>query len=126
MSDARYRTAAWRRVRQAVLERDGYGCRVRGARCAGIASTVHHVVPSSQAPHLFLEMTNLVASCGPCKYADDARVAAANGRRRVAQLEEIIIQQDNKIQELLAQLAEYKTEHPDPALRRARPKPAIY
>jgi hypothetical protein len=68
----------------------------------------------------------LSAPAPAATFADGARVKAANGRRRVEQLEQIIIQQDNRIQQLLAQLAEYEAEHPDPALRRARPKPAIY
>jgi 5-methylcytosine-specific restriction endonuclease McrA len=46
-----------------VLVRDGHVCQIQRPRCTGYA-TVHHFVPSSQAPHLFWEPTNLVAEAG--------------------------------------------------------------
>ena len=72
----------WRKVvKPAVLERDGYQCKVRipgtwkvlgrdGAgdrvtverQCLGVATTVHHTLGS----HTKLDMRYLVASCVPC------------------------------------------------------------
>jgi class 3 adenylate cyclase len=63
MSDRRYSTARWQRLRRAVLAHYGYVCQLEGPRCTGYATTVHHLVPSSQAPQLFWEPANLVASC---------------------------------------------------------------
>lgn len=45
---ARTSTPAWRRLRLAVLERDGYTCRIRGPKCTTYADTVDHVVPVSK------------------------------------------------------------------------------
>jgi hypothetical protein len=126
VSDRRYSTAAWQRTRKAILRRDGHTCQIQGPRCRGIATTVHHRIPSSQRPDLFYDSENLVAACTTCNYGGGNRVRVDNGRRRLEQLEQIILAQDQRIQELLAQLAEHEAEHPDPGLRRARPKPAIY
>jgi 5-methylcytosine-specific restriction endonuclease McrA len=54
MSDRRYSTARWQKLRRAVLAHYGYVCQIEGPRCTGYATTVHHLIPSSQAPHLFL------------------------------------------------------------------------
>jgi hypothetical protein len=59
-------------------------------------------------------------------YADGSRIAAANGRRRIEHLEEIIFQQDQWIQELLERVAQYEAERPQPAIRPNPPKPAIF
>jgi hypothetical protein len=50
MSDRRYSTARWQRLRKAVLAHYGHVCQIQGPRCAGYASTVHHLVPSSSRP----------------------------------------------------------------------------
>jgi 5-methylcytosine-specific restriction endonuclease McrA len=92
MSDRRYSTARWQRLRKAVLANYGYVCQLEGPRCTGYASTVHHLVPSSQAPHLFWEPSNLVAACGACNYGGGARVQADNRRRRTAQQAQQIAQ----------------------------------
>jgi 5-methylcytosine-specific restriction protein A len=84
VSDRRYSTAAWQRVRRAVLRRDGHVCQVEGPRCLCYATTVHHLIPSSQAPHLFRGPTNLVAACGRCNYGGGARIAAENKRTTIA------------------------------------------
>ena len=78
MADPRYKTARWQRLRKAVLAHYGYVCQVEGPRCTGYATTVHHLVPSSQAPHLFWEPANLVAACSRCNYGDGSRIAAEN------------------------------------------------
>jgi 5-methylcytosine-specific restriction endonuclease McrA len=122
MSDRRYSTARWQRLRKAVLAYYGYVCQVEGPRCTGYATTVHHLIPSSQAPHLFWEPSNLVASCRRCNYGDGARVAADNRRQRAAQLEQLIIEQQQEIDRLLEALARYENgSAPEPARNRAKP-----
>jgi 5-methylcytosine-specific restriction endonuclease McrA len=121
MSDRRYSTARWQRLRKAVLARDGHQCMVGGPRCRGYATTVHHQIPSSQAPHLFWEPSNLIASCPRCNYGGGARVAADNRRRQIVQLEQLVEQQAQQITELLAKLAAY-----DDANGETPRSPAIY
>jgi 5-methylcytosine-specific restriction endonuclease McrA len=126
VADRRYSTAAWQRLRKAVLAHYGHVCQLQGPRCTGYATTVHHIVPSSQRPDLFWAEENLTASCGPCNYAGGSRVRADNERRRIEQLEEIIVDQDQRIQQLLERLSQYEPQHPQTGLRRNPPKPAIY
>jgi 5-methylcytosine-specific restriction endonuclease McrA len=108
MSDRRYSTARWQRLRKAVLAHYGYVCQLEGPSCTGYATTVHHRVPSSQAPYLFWEPENLVAACTRCNYGDGARVGADNRRRRTAQLERLVEQQAQQIDWLLEKLAAYE------------------
>ena len=56
----------WPRIRKAILVRDGYQCRIRGPKCTGTATTVDHIVPRQQAPHLVYEPSNLRAACSVC------------------------------------------------------------
>ena len=76
--DRRYSKSAWQRTRKAILMRDGYTCQVRGPRCQHRATSVHHILPSSQYPHLFFDSTNLQASCGPCNYSGGRETQLAN------------------------------------------------
>ena len=55
----------WVRIRQRVLERDGYICQVHGPKCQGTATEVDHIVPVVDGGAWFDE-ANLRASCGPC------------------------------------------------------------
>jgi 5-methylcytosine-specific restriction endonuclease McrA len=126
VADRRYSSSAWQRTRKAVLNRDGHVCMIRGPRCRGVATTVHHRIPSSQAPHLFFASENLVAACTACNYGGGSRARADNERRRIEQLEEIIVDQDQRIQQLLERLQQYEPLHPRPTRRRNPPKPAIY
>jgi 5-methylcytosine-specific restriction endonuclease McrA len=123
MSDRRYSTAQWQRLRKAVLARDGHECMIGGPRCRGYATTVHHQIPSSQAPELFWEPSNLAAACTACNYAGGSRVAAANAREREAQLRAQVEEQRQHIDRLLERLSRYET--PD-GRRVKRPMPAIY
>jgi 5-methylcytosine-specific restriction endonuclease McrA len=116
VSDRRYSTARWQRLRKAVLAHYGYVCQIQGPRCTGYATTVHHRVPSSQAPHLFWEPANLVAACRRCNYGGGARVAAENTRRTVEDLRALVIEQQEQIADMAVRLARY--EHPK--------RPAIY
>jgi hypothetical protein len=126
VADRRYSTARWQKLRKAVLYRDGHVCRVRGPNCTGYATSVHHVVPSSKAPHLFWAESNLLSSCAPCNYGGGRRIAVENGRRRIERLEEIIVEQDGRIQRLLERVAELESERPASPPRRTSPKPMIY
>jgi hypothetical protein len=98
---------------------------VRGPRCAGHATTVHHILPSSQAPHLFWEPENLVASCGSCNYGGGRRVAAANTKATITHLQQIVEQQEQRIETLLDRVAQLeRAAQPQP--RRQPAQPAIY
>jgi hypothetical protein len=125
VSDRRYSTARWQRLRKAVLQRDGYCCRVQGPRCTGYATSVHHRAPSSAAPHLFWEPSNLVSACAACNYGGGARIAADNGRRRIEYLMRLVDEQARTIGELLDKLAQYETPPESPPARNP-PRPAIH
>jgi 5-methylcytosine-specific restriction endonuclease McrA len=112
MSDRRYSTARWQRLRRAVLVHYGHVCQVEGPRCTGYATTVHHLIPSSQAPHLFWEPSNLVASCPRCNYGDGSRIAAENTRRTINDLRALVEEQQQQIERLLETLARYEDAKP--------------
>jgi hypothetical protein len=126
MSDRRYSTARWQRLRKAVLNRDGFVCRIQAPGCRGRAVSVHHVQASSQAPHLFWEPSNLVSACSKCNYGGGRQVAADNSRRRTEQLMQVIEEQAQTIAELLERLQQYEPANPTVPMRRDRPRPAIY
>ena len=70
--------ADWDAVRRLVLERDGYACRIRGARCKGKASTVDHIIPRALGGPA-LDPDNLQAACWTCNYGKGARVVGPTG-----------------------------------------------
>jgi 5-methylcytosine-specific restriction endonuclease McrA len=120
MADRRYSTARWQQLRKAVLARDGYYCQIQGPRCKLAASTVDHIVPSSQRPDLFWEQSNLRAACRPCNYSAGAALAAANTRQTIAQLRSLVEQQQYEIDGLRERLAAYENapaNRPAPAIR---------
>ena len=123
MSDRRYSTSRWQKTRKYVLERDGRVCRVRGPRCAGIATSVHHIVPSSTNPELFYELDNLVAACTPCNQGGGRRIAVANQHRQTEQLVEWIQQLDQRILVLSEKVAnlEQANGHTAPAPNHVTP-----
>jgi 5-methylcytosine-specific restriction endonuclease McrA len=106
-----------------VLAHYGHVCQIQGPRCTGYATTVHHQIPSSQQPELFWEPANVVAACGACNYGGGARVQADNRRRRMAQLEQFIIEQQQEIARLVERLAYYENGG---GLERERVEPRIY
>jgi 5-methylcytosine-specific restriction endonuclease McrA len=124
MSDRRYSTARWQRLRKAVLAHYGYVCQLQGPRCTVYATTVHHLVPSSQAPHLFWELANLVASCPRCNYGDGSRVAADNRRQQIAYLQQLVEDQQQQIAKMAERLARY--EDADSGELASAKRPAIY
>jgi 5-methylcytosine-specific restriction endonuclease McrA len=109
MSDRRYSTARWQRLRKAVLAHYGYICQLQEPRCTGYATTVHHLVPSSQAPHLFWEPSNLTAACRRCNYGDGSRIAAANTRQTIEQLRALVEQLRYENDGLRERLAAYES-----------------
>lgn len=60
MLTSRRNLSAYRRVRDAVLDRDEYTCRY----CGGPADTVDHIIPVAHREDNSME--NLVAACMPC------------------------------------------------------------
>jgi 5-methylcytosine-specific restriction endonuclease McrA len=125
VSDRRYSTARWQRLRKAVLAHFGYVCQVEGPPCSGYATTVHHLVPSSQAPQLFWEPANLVAACSRCNYGDGARVAAQNTRQTIEHLHALVEEHQQQIAQMAERLARYENGlSPEAALN--RPVPRIF
>lgn len=62
-----YKTAAWKRCRLGVLERDNYIC--QQCLLAGrltVANTVHHIKALEEHPELALDPENLESVCPPC------------------------------------------------------------
>jgi 5-methylcytosine-specific restriction endonuclease McrA len=68
----------WRKLRAQVLREEGGRCYVAG--CDAPATTVDHVVPVSEAPHLRLERSNLRAACGRHNFGRPMRRLAAMAR----------------------------------------------
>lgn len=53
-----------------ILSRDNYECQIRiPGVCVGVARSVDHIVPVSQAPWLALDPDNGRAACRPCNRA---------------------------------------------------------
>jgi 5-methylcytosine-specific restriction endonuclease McrA len=122
MSDRRYSTARWQRLRKAVLAHYGHMCQIQGPHCTGYATTVHHLIPSSQAPHLFWEPSNLAAACWRCNYGGGSRIAAENTRATIERLRTLVEQQDQQIALMAERLARYEDAEGRPL---KRPAPAI-
>jgi 5-methylcytosine-specific restriction endonuclease McrA len=116
-NDRRYSTRRWQELRAAVLERDGYACRLRTSpRCRGSATTAHHLVPTSEAPDRFFDPSNVVAACGACNYGHGATVKGSRSRQTIARLEEVIWRQDAEIARLTERLAEAERPRASPRI----------
>jgi 5-methylcytosine-specific restriction endonuclease McrA len=77
--DPRLGTVAWRRLRLAVLDRDGWRCQLQGPGCTTVATCVDHVTARADGGDCW-DPTNLRAACRPCNGRGGA--ALANARRR--------------------------------------------
>lgn len=79
---ARGSTRAWRRLRDAVLERDAWRCQypITPAQvCGAPANTAGHIIPRSQGGPDRLD--NLRAECPAHNYGDGARIHATRQPR---------------------------------------------
>lgn len=72
-SEPFYHTAAWRRLRQLIISRQGGMChdcmekmRLGLMRKPRRATMVHHIIPYKERPDLALNENNLVALCDRC------------------------------------------------------------
>lgn len=60
-----YHTAAWRKLREAALRRDGNRCgigRLLGGECSGVLM-VHHLVPVNEGGPLLPELDGVLTVC---------------------------------------------------------------
>lgn len=64
-----------------MLERDGWRCRINGAKCEGVAGEVDHIVPKD-AGGAALDPINLRAACKTCNRGRANRTKAEDGWRR--------------------------------------------
>ena len=129
MSDRRYSTSAWQKTRRAILQRDGYVCQIRGPRCTGRATSVHHVAPSSQRPDLFWDSGNLTAACQTCNAGGGRRIAVENGRSTMLQLAQAIEQLSHRVYALgerVTQLEDAQPEHTNVDTTPVHAVPRIY
>lgn len=59
---------AWRRKRDACLQRDNHRCQLAYPnRCLGRATTAHHTQPWDGDP-ADVPLTDLIAACQPCNH----------------------------------------------------------
>lgn len=72
-SEPFYHSAAWRRLRQLIISRQGGMCyycmekmRLGILKKPRRATLVHHIVPYKERPDLALDENNLVAVCFKC------------------------------------------------------------
>jgi len=64
MGDSFYKSKRWKRMRVAVLSRDGYQCQVSKRYGKNVpANTVHHIFPADDYPQYRLESWNLISVC---------------------------------------------------------------
>ena len=131
MSDRRYTTSAWQKTRKAILQRDGYACRIRGPRCTGQATCVHHIIPSSQRPDLFFASDNLQAACQACNSGGGRRVGLENQRTNLLQIAGAIEQLSQRVEALSERVTELEratghTQSNGQALPTSRPVPSVY
>jgi 5-methylcytosine-specific restriction endonuclease McrA len=104
MRDRRYSTAAWRRTRRRVILRAGGVCQIGGPRCTEIATTAHHVVPTSQGG-AFFDLQNLQAACAPCNHHGAVtKFENRNYRQAIAYLERQLEQLEIENAQLRAEL----------------------
>jgi 5-methylcytosine-specific restriction endonuclease McrA len=97
--------------------------RSRGRAASATRRRVHHLVPSSQAPHLFWEPGNFATVCTKCNYEGGTKVAQQNAWARIAELERIVLEHDQRIAQLMEMLACLEQPKSAPA---TLAHPAIY
>lgn len=65
-------TAHWRRLRLAILERDGYLCKINGPHCQTKADCVDHIIARVEGGAVY-DPLNCRAACTPCNAGRDRR-----------------------------------------------------
>ena len=82
MSSRLYKTRQWQGLREAVLRRDGFRCRIMGPGCTVHASDVDHII-SWRRGGAFFDPSNLRAACQHCNRSRGGREGArvVNARR---------------------------------------------
>jgi hypothetical protein len=80
----RYSTAAWQKLRKAVLARDGHICQIQGPRCRGYATSVRE--RSSSLLISFRAAGNSRDAPQPCQLAQQLR-GSRDGPRSPASAE---------------------------------------
>ena len=69
-----YQSTEWRELREFVLRRDHYLCRLKlSDQCMRIANTVHHIKALEDYPELALDADNLVSCCYWCHEVTKAK-----------------------------------------------------
>ena len=71
-------TAAWRRIRLEILDRDHHQCQIRGPHCTGHATQVDHIT-NTAAGGAPLDPNNLQSACPSCN-AHKASTEATHAR----------------------------------------------
>lgn len=76
-----YKTAEWRRLREIVLHRDVYTCRLCQRICSHKGeAVVDHIIPHRGDRAKFVQLSNLQVLCAPChngrKQSEEKRFAA--------------------------------------------------
>lgn len=67
-------TWSWRKMRAAVLERDGHRCQINGPHCDSVAVTVHHRLGRGVSE----DPADLEAACWPCNHGQGSPESSAH------------------------------------------------
>src|SRR5215470_11844251 len=70
MTDPRYSSAQWKRLRKYIRNRDGNVCQIKLPGCKGVATSVDHIrepgPPELGLDYLFFDQSNCRAACRSC------------------------------------------------------------
>lgn len=81
MGDVRGRVShRWRKIRAAVLARDGWVCQMNGPTCTGVATTVDHMDPLALGGVMLPDPSRLRAACVACNSRDGQRLSTRSHR----------------------------------------------
>jgi 5-methylcytosine-specific restriction endonuclease McrA len=94
---------------------------IQGPRCTGIATTVDHIIPTSQGG-AFWDTANLRASCERCNYGRGSSIAA-DTRQATVELQAVIDPRRRRSTECASSLRKHEKLDTRP---RAPAQPAIY
>jgi 5-methylcytosine-specific restriction endonuclease McrA len=123
--DPRYGSLRWKQIRRQVIARAGGLCEIQGPHCTTTATTCDHVVPVSLGGAFFAG-DNLRAACKRCNYSAGPAIREAGIRQTLHELEELVEQQHDEIQRLLARIAELEGDGTRTPVGKPRPQPAVY